>query len=402
VSCGFHGRPARIRNYALHYFRGGAWGTLRVMRKVPKRWFARVVLALSSSRWLRWGGISLVAAGVIGIVAQAFFMLMFGALPFQGFEFLYGTLLGVVFSVRDAVVPAIVAVGLIGVYALTARHSGRFRKLCGVGLGLVLVPALVLAGLNVYATFVAPRYIAYGPSQGVPVSHQIEHWVSWGWPIGAALLGVGVLGVRELGRWRALPLVLGLLSTPPVSFFLPYVASGGRPERGVEGAWTLVLDAEPVLLNLGWLLLGYGLLRARGAETISQRNTRLARRLYEEAWGKGELRVLDELVAPDVADHYYRQRGLENFKRSVASLRVSFPDLRFSLEGQEAEEDTVTTRWTASGTDRGGVLWYPPTGQAATFSGTFTDRFEGGRLVEHRGESDTPGLLRRLGLPPNG
>ena len=62
----------------------------------------------------------------------------------------------------------------------------------------------------------------------------------------------------------------------------------------------------------------------------------------------------------------------------------------------------MTTRWTASGTDAGGVLWYPPTGEAATFSGTFTDRFEDGRLVEHWGESDTAGLLRRLGLPPKG
>jgi predicted ester cyclase len=64
------------------------------------------------------------------------------------------------------------------------------------------------------------------------------------------------------------------------------------------------------------------------------------------------------------------------------------------------EGETITTRWTASGTDRGGVLWYPPTGKAATFSGVYTDRFSDGKLVEHWGESDTAGLLDQLDLSP--
>lgn len=49
--------------------------------------------------------------------------------------------------------------------------------------------------------------------------------------------------------------------------------------------------------------------------------------------------------------------------------------------------------------DRHGVLWYPPTGREAIFSGTFTDRASGGLLVEHRAETDDDGLLDRLGLP---
>lgn len=366
------------------------------MRKVSKWWSA-----LSSHRWLRWGGISLVAGGVLGVVAQVAFVLMFGALPAVASRFAYG-LLNVIFLLRGFVTP-LLAVGLIGVYAMAARQSGRFRKLSGVGLGLVLVSASVLAGLNAYETLIAPRYIAYGPAEGIPLSQKIVTWASWGWPIGTVLLGLGVLReARGLVRWGGLSVALGLLSTPLFYRLLLHAVTGGNPEGGVGGASRILLDAQPILLNLGWVLLGYGLLRARGTESSRQTNERLARRLYEEAWGRGELEVLDELVAPDVVDHYHRQRGRENFKRNIANLRASFPDLRFVLEGQEAEEDRVTTCWTASGTDRGGVLWYPPTGRAATFSGTFTDRFEEGRLVEHRGESDTKALLRRLGLPPEG
>ena len=131
-------------------------------------------------------------------------------------------------------------------------------------------------------------------------------------------------------------------------------------------------------------------------------NLALARRLYGEAWGKGTVGVVRELAAPDVVDHHHAQHGPEGFERSVAALRRSFPDLRFEIKEQAAEGDRVVTRWTASGTDKGGVLWYPPTGRAATFTGVFTDRFSNGRLVEHRGGTDTAGLLEQLGLPPSG
>ena len=64
--------------------------------------------------------------------------------------------------------------------------------------------------------------------------------------------------------------------------------------------------------------------------------------------------------------------------------------------------DTVTTRCTLRGVDRGGVLWYPPTGKRVVFAAIYTDRFSGGMLVEHRGRSDTAGLLEQLGLPSRG
>jgi predicted ester cyclase len=49
-------------------------------------------------------------------------------------------------------------------------------------------------------------------------------------------------------------------------------------------------------------------------------------------------------------------RGPEEFKQTIS-------DLRRTVEEQTAEDDTVTTRCIFSGTDRGGVLWYPPTGK---------------------------------------
>ncbi len=85
-------------------------------------------------------------------------------------------------------------------------------------------------------------------------------------------------------------------------------------------------------------------------------------------------------------------------ERVFSALWQSYPDLAVSIEDQEAEDDLVRTRLVLSGTDRGGVLWYPPTGRPATFTAEFVDRFLEGRLIEHTGQADTEALLRQLGL----
>jgi predicted ester cyclase len=110
--------------------------------------------------------------------------------------------------------------------------------------------------------------------------------------------------------------------------------------------------------------------------------------------------VVNERVAADFFDHLHHRRGPEEFKRTIADLHRTFPDLSVSVEEQHVEDDTVTTRCVLSGTDRGGVLWYPPTNKRASFTDTYTDRFSDGKLVEHRGESDIESLLRQLGLSP--
>ena len=159
-----------------------------------------------------------------------------------------------------------------------------------------------------------------------------------------------------------------------------------------------------LLLALVFLLWAVRRLGKRKPEeerrAVAAENRRKARRLYEEAFGAGDFFVIDEVVAEGFFDHLGRRHGPEGFKRSVTSLRRTFPDLRVSVEEQSAQGDTVTTRCTLRGVDRGGVLWYPPTNKRAAFAAVYTDRFSDGMLVEHRGESDTADLLEQLGLPP--
>jgi predicted ester cyclase len=164
--------------------------------------------------------------------------------------------------------------------------------------------------------------------------------------------------------------------------------------------WAILLAL--IIFVLLWAVRRRRAYRAAERRRVTaEENRRKARRLYEAAFGAGDLTVVDEVVGEGFF-HPDRRRGPEGLKRAVASLRRAFPDLRVSVEEQGAEGDTVTTRCTLRGTDLGGVLWYPPTGKRAAFEATYTDRFSGGVLVEHRGGADTGSLLEQLGLPPSG
>ena len=168
------------------------------------------------------------------------------------------------------------------------------------------------------------------------------------------------------------------------------------------------LQVPVILASVGWILVGRLLYGARDREAgiiateqrmLEEANRAKARHLYEAAWGAGDLTTVDDLVAEAVLDHEHDRNGRREFKKTVVDLHRTFSDLTLSIEEQTAQYDTVTTRCVLSGTDRGGVLWYPPTGKHAAFTATYTDRFSDGRLVEHNGEIDMSALLKQLAMP---
>ena len=81
-------------------------------------------------------------------------------------------------------------------------------------------------------------------------------------------------------------------------------------------------------------------------------NKAIARRYFDEILNKGSAVAIDAIVAPDVV---FRNppavvKGIEDFRRLVASLRGAFPDLHFTLEDELAEGSKVATRWIMRGT----------------------------------------------------
>jgi predicted SnoaL-like aldol condensation-catalyzing enzyme len=62
---------------------------------------------------------------------------------------------------------------------------------------------------------------------------------------------------------------------------------------------------------------------------MSEQNKTAVRRLFDELWNKGNLRVADELIAPSYTHHDSSTpdvgRGPESEKKRVTHYRTAFP-----------------------------------------------------------------------------
>ena len=90
-------------------------------------------------------------------------------------------------------------------------------------------------------------------------------------------------------------------------------------------------------------------------------------------------------------------------ERGLEALRDALPDMRVAEADSVREGDRVAFRWLMSGTHTGELLGLAPTGGRVEAMGMDIVRVaDDGEIVEHRGEFDAVGLLRRLGVirPP--
>ncbi len=122
----------------------------------------------------------------------------------------------------------------------------------------------------------------------------------------------------------------------------------------------------------------------------AEENKALARR-FLEAQAKGDLEVLEELMAPDFLDRSVlpgQGPTREDYKRSVLEMLAAFSNTGFAVESQIAEGDLVASRFTGTSVHRGAFLGVAPTGEETTYTGMTFHRIVAGRIVEEWGESD--------------
>jgi hypothetical protein len=112
--------------------------------------------------------------------------------------------------------------------------------------------------------------VTIGGPGGIPrgsfldITLDVVEWLFlWGLPLGIVLLGVAVLGWDLLGRWKVLPLAVGLLMSPLLNtlLFLPL------PDTWVPTGWPDWLDlyvfvVPNAIVGTSWVLLGWVLLSA--------------------------------------------------------------------------------------------------------------------------------------------
>ena len=138
----------------------------------------------------------------------------------------------------------------------------------------------------------------------------------------------------------------------------------------------------------------------------SERNKANFRRLYDEVFNQGDLAAADELIAARVVEHQPQPgvdpdaNGPELVKQIATFYRTAFPDLHITVDDLVAEGDRVAGRVTITGTHHGALLDIPPTGKRIEIVSIDIIRYEGGKAVEHWGQTDTVSMMQQLGVMP--
>jgi predicted ester cyclase len=123
---------------------------------------------------------------------------------------------------------------------------------------------------------------------------------------------------------------------------------------------------------------------------VTEHNKAIIRRLIEEVLNGGQLEVIDELYAPELA---------RAARRWIAPFRASFPDVHMEILELIAEGEKVVGRFTCSATHQGAWLGHGPTGRRfERVDEVSIFRLRDGRITQVWSLEDTLGRLRQLGL----
>jgi steroid delta-isomerase-like uncharacterized protein len=139
--------------------------------------------------------------------------------------------------------------------------------------------------------------------------------------------------------------------------------------------------------------------------TTAEQNKALVRRFYEEI-DKGNIGILDELVAEDYIDHNpppfpSTLSGRERLRSEFKIFWESTPGYH-KIEDQIAEGDKVVTRLTSYGKHQGDLPGAPATGNDMKMTSITIHRIANGKLVEKWAEKDVMSMLQQIGVMPGG
>lgn len=132
-----------------------------------------------------------------------------------------------------------------------------------------------------------------------------------------------------------------------------------------------------------------------------EQNKALLSRLIKEVFNRGNISLIDDLLAPGFVEHEELPPGIppgrEGVKKLSSLFRSAFPDLKVKIDDTIADGDKVVIRSTWSGTHKGEFMGIPPTGKSVSFGVIDIVRFAGGKIVEHWGQMDAMRMMQQLG-----
>jgi predicted ester cyclase len=125
----------------------------------------------------------------------------------------------------------------------------------------------------------------------------------------------------------------------------------------------------------------------KGEGDMSEELKPMIRKIFEEAYNKGNLEVLDELIAPNYLRHQppmKKVEGVEAYKKFVADVRSAYTNFNIRLEEILVDGNKTVVRITLTGkhTGKTPTLMAPPTGKEISMVGCVVSTWENGKVVE--------------------
>lgn len=113
--------------------------------------------------------------------------------------------------------------------------------------------------------------------------------------------------------------------------------------------------------------------------------------LYEEAWSKGNVEVLDDVLAEghlqrDMIWAWSASEGRAALQRGITAFRKAYPDLIFNIETLvvDVDQSLCIVEWTAEGTYSGSFEGVNATGEPETLVGMTALKISDNQIVESR------------------
>jgi steroid delta-isomerase-like uncharacterized protein len=138
------------------------------------------------------------------------------------------------------------------------------------------------------------------------------------------------------------------------------------------------------------------------SQSVIERNKSLTRKLFDD-FNKHDL---DALGRAHSADYVFHMAGMpqstwQAHRSMIEEFYKAFPDLSLAIEDLIGEDDKVTVRFVASGTNQGPFQGMPATGKKMKIDAIAVQRFSEGKRVEEWLILDIMGIMHQLGAVPS-
>jgi len=126
----------------------------------------------------------------------------------------------------------------------------------------------------------------------------------------------------------------------------------------------------------------------------------VVRRLFEEAYGKGNMDVYEETCDSGYRGHdpLTGDASLDKARENARGYKTAFPDLKPLILASYVDGDCCVTQWRMTGTHQKPLMGIAPTGARCTVDGISIARFRGGKIIEDWTQWDALGLMKQLGV----